>query len=238
MASRAELLQAPRAPRIGGVVRAALADFYFNSGPLVGANALWGVTVVGLLLVWLMSPPLALLLTPLLAFPTVGVFRVAARIVRNDGHISFGDALAAFRDYAKPAFLLGPGLVAGGLVLATNAVVGLSGSEPAGWFVGTIASWSLIVLWCAAIVAWPLLVDPVRTDQSLGTRLRLVGLLLLANPGRLVLLGFVVAAIAMVSTILLAAILTISLSFIALIACRYVYAVADRFEARSVGPGE
>ena len=238
MASRAELLEAARAPRIGSVVRAALSDFYFNSGPLVGANALWGVAVVGVLLVWLMSPPLALLLTPLLAFPTVGVFRVAARIVRNDGHIWFGDALAAFRDYAKPALLLGLALVAGALVLGTNAVVGLSGSEPAGWFVGTIASWSLIVLWCAAIVAWPLLVDPVRADRSLGTRLRLAGLLLLANPGRLALLGLLVAVIATVSTILLAAILTISLSFIALITCRYVYAVADRVEARSLGPGE
>jgi uncharacterized membrane protein YesL len=238
VASRAELLQAPRAPRIGGVIRAALSDFYFNSGPLVGANVVWGVAVVGVSFAWLASPLLALLLSPFLAFPTVGVFRVAGRIVRKDGHISISDALAAFRDYSRPTLLLGLALVAGGLVLGTNAIVGLSGSEPAGWFVGTIASWSLIVLWCAAIVAWPLLVDPVRTDRSLGTRLRLVGLLLLANPGRLALLGFVVAAIATVSTILLAAILTISLSFIALIACRYVYAVADRVEARSLGPGE
>lgn len=234
MASRADLLGtalAP-APRIGAVVRAALTDFYFNSGRLVVANVLWGAAVVGVWLVWLAWPLGALILAPLLAFPTVGIFRLAARIVRKDGHISFRDALAAYRDYARPTLLLGLAWVAAGVIFGTNAVVGLTQAEPIGWFVGTFAAWGLVVLWCGAVAVWPLLVDPLRADESVRERLRLAGLLLLAFPGRFALLGAVVVVIAVASAILLAALLTISVSFIALIACRYVYAAADRLESR------
>lgn len=232
MASRVDPVGTTAAPRIGRVVRAALSDFYFNSGRLVAANLLWGAAAIGLWLVWLVWPLVALILTPLVAFPTVGIFRVAARIVRNDGHVSFRDALTAFRDYAKPTLLLGLASVAASLILGTNAVVGLTQGEPIGWVIGTFAAWSLVVLWCGAIVAWPLVVDPNRADYSLRRRLRLVGLLLVAFPGQFALLGVVIAVLAAISAILLAALLTIGVSFIALIACRYVYPAADRFEAR------
>jgi hypothetical protein len=234
VASRAEPFDIARPPRLGGAVRLALTDYYFNSVRLVAANVIWGVAAVGVAMVGLVWPLGALLLAPLLAFPTVGVFRLAARIVRTDGHVSFRDALAAFRDYAGPALLLGLTSVVAGLVLGTNAVAGLTQSEPIGWVIGTFAAWGLIVLWCGAIVAWPLVVDPHRASYSFGQRLRLVGLLLLAFPGRFALLGIAIALMAAVSTVLVAALLTISVSFIALVACRYVYAVADRFEARLV----
>lgn len=234
MASRVEPLDIRRQPRLGGAVRHALTDFYFNSVRLVAANVVWSVAVAGVALVWLVWPLAGLILTPLLALPTVGIFRLAGRIVRADGHVSFRDALAAYRDYARPALLLGLGSVAAGVVLGTNAVVGLTQSEPIGWIFGTFAAWGLVVLWCAAIVAWPLVVDPHRAGYSLGRRLRLVGLLLLAFPGRFAVLGIVIAVIAAVSAVLLAALLTISVSFIALVACRYIYPVADRYEARLV----
>jgi uncharacterized membrane protein YesL len=219
---------------MGRVVRVALSDFYFNSGRLVVVNVVWGAAVIGLWLVWLVWPLVALILTPLLAFPTVGIFRVAARIVRQDGHASVQDALAAFRDYAAPTLLLGLATVAASLILGTNAIVGLTQSEPLGWFVGTLAMWGLVVLWCSTIVTWPLVVDPERTGYTLGKRLRLVGLLLLAHPVRFALLGALVVMITAVSTILLAALLTISVSFVALIACRYVYPAADRLEAQGI----
>jgi uncharacterized membrane protein YesL len=234
VASRVEPLEIARQPRLGGAVRLALTDFYFNSVRLVAANVVWGAAVAGVAMVWLVWPLAGLILTPLLALPTVGVFRLAGRIVRTDGHVSFRDALAAFRDYARPALVLGLAFVAAGLVLGTNAVVGLTQTEPIGWIIGTLAAWGLVVLWCGAIVAWPLVVDPDRAGYSLGRRLRLVGVLLLAFPGRFAMLGVVIALIAAVSTILVAALLTISVSFIALVACRYIYAVADRFEARLV----
>ena len=62
MASRADLFGGLPAPRIGAVVRAALTDFYFNSGRLVVANLIWGAAAVGLWLVWLVWPIGALIL--------------------------------------------------------------------------------------------------------------------------------------------------------------------------------
>ena len=234
MASRADVLGTgpTPTPRLGRVIRAALSDFYFNSVRLVAANLIWGVAAIGIWLVWLVWPLATLVLAPLLAFPTVGIFRLAARIVRKDGQISFRDSLDAYRDYARATLLLGLASVAVGVILGTNASVGLTQSEPIGWILGTFAAWGLVVLWCGAMVVWPLLVDPSRADQPVRERLRLGGLLLLAFPGRIALLGVVVAVIAVISTILLAALLTIGVSFIALIACHYVYPAADRFEAR------
>jgi uncharacterized membrane protein YesL len=235
VASRVEAHGGKRTPGIWSGLRAALTDFYFNSGRLVGANVVWGVAAVGLALVWLAWPLGTLILAPLLAFPTVGIFRVAARIVRRDGPVSFGDAFTAYRDYAGPTFILGLASVAAGLVLGTNAVVGLTQVEPVGWVIGTLATWGLVVAWCGLIVVWPIVVDPDRADESLRRRLRLVGLLLLAQPGRFALLGIVVALIAVVCTILVVALLTVGVSYIALVACRVVYPTADAFEsARAV----
>lgn len=239
MASRVEALdtaQQPRPPRqpprLGSAIRLALTDYYFNSVRLVAANVVWGAAVAAVVLVWIVWPFGGLLLTPLLALPTVGVFRLAARIVRTDGHISFRDALTALRDYAAPALLLGVGSVAAGVVLGSNALLGLTQSEPLGWFIGTLAAWGMVVLWCGALVAWPLVVDPHRAADPIGGRLRLAGLLLVAHPIRFAVLGIVIGIVTVISAVLLAALLTISVSFIALVLCRYVYATADRFEAR------
>jgi uncharacterized membrane protein YesL len=235
VASRVEAQGGKRTPGIGSGLRAALTDFYFNSPRLVGANVVWGAAVGGLSLVWLVYPLGALALAPLLAFPTVGIFRLAARIVRTDGSASFRDSLTAYRAYAGPTLLLGLVSVVAGLVLGTNVVIGLTEAEPVGWAIGTLAAWGLIVLWCGVIVVWPIVVDPERPDYSLRRRLRLVGLLLLAHPGRFALLGIVVGLIAAVSAILVVALLAVGVSYIALLTCRVVYATADAFEARLAG---
>jgi hypothetical protein len=231
VASRVEALAIAREPRLGAAIRAALTDYYFNSVRLVAANVVWGAAVAGVAVAWLVWPLAGLVLTPLLALPTVGVFRLAALIVR-EGHASFRDSVVAVRTHAGAALLIGIALLAIGLVLGTNAVVGLTQGEPLGWFIGTFAVWGLIVSWCGALIAWPLVVDPLRADDSLGRRLRLVGLLLVAYPIRFAVLGVAIALIAAVSALLLAALLTVSVSFIALVACRHVYPSADRLEAR------
>jgi len=236
VASRVDAHGGKRTPGIGSGLRAALTDFYFNSGRLVGANVVWGIAAVSLALVWLVWPLGALILSPLLAFPTVGIFRLAARIVRRDGSVSFRDAFTAYREFARPSLLLGLGSVVAGLVLGTNAVVGLAQAEPVGWVIGTLAAWGLAVVWCGLIVTWPVVVDPARADESLRRRLRLVGLLLLAQAGRFALLGVVVALIAIVSTILVVALLTVGVSYIALLACRVVYPTADAFESATAVP--
>ena len=232
MASKAEIVEVPAAPSLRRVVRRALSDFYFNSGRLVPVNLVWGAGAIVIVLIWFVWPLGALVLLPLLVFPTAGIFRVAARIVRDETQVSFRDAFATYRAHALPTLLLGVVFVAASLILGTNLAVGLTQSEPIGWVLGTFAAWGLFVLWCGAIVAWPLLVDPNRGDQPVGERLRLAGLLLIAYPVRFALLGAVVALITVVSTVLAAALFTISVAFIALIACRYVYPAAERLERR------
>ena len=235
MASRVELVRLPEAPRLTSVVRSALTDFYFNSGRLVPANVVWGAGAILVLVVGLIWPLGALLLSPLLAFPTAGIFRVAARIVRDGADPARRDLPAASVAGARPTLLLGLASVAATIVLGSNLAIGLSGSEPMGWMIGTFAAWGLIVLWCGSIVAWPLIVDPLRANRPVSERLRLAGLLMLAHPVRFGALGALVAVIAVVSAILTVALLTIGLAFIALVACRHVYPVADGLEVHLAG---
>lgn len=231
MASRAEFIGLSRPPLLNGVVRGALTDFYFNSGRLVPLNVLWGAGAVLLLLVGLTWPLVALMLSPLLAFPTAAIFRAAARVVRDGGDASISGLPRGSRAGAGPTLLLGLAFVAVTIVLGSNLAVGLSGGEPVGWMIGTFAAWGLIALWCGSIVVWPLMVDPLRAQRPVSERLRLAGMLALTYPARIGALGALVAVIAVVSAILTMALLTISLAFIALVACRHVYPVADGLEA-------
>ncbi len=230
MASRAELVGVPAAPRLTGALRAAMSDFFFNSSRLVPVNVLWGIAVVFVVLVGMAWPLGALLLAPFLAFPTAVIFRVAARIVRLDGDVSIRDAITAGRADAGPTLALGVVYVFGTLILGSNLVVGLTQAEPAGLVLGTFAAWGLCVLWSGAGVAWPMLVDPRMAERPARERLRIAGLLFLAHPARIALLGAAIAAITVVSTVLTAAILTISVAFVALVSCRYVYPAAERLE--------
>ena len=234
MASRAEARRADAtagsAPPSGGVVRAALTDYYFNSWRLVPANVAWGVTLILVVLVALAWPLGGLFALPVLALPTAGVFAVAARTVRGGPGGGLVDSLLGYRRAPGSTLLLGAAWVAAALVLITNLAMGLGRGDPVGWGLATLAGWGLIALWCGSLVGWPLVVDPARAHRHLGDRLRLAGRLLLVEPRRFATLGLVAAIITVVSVVLTAAILTVSVSFIALIACRTVYDVADRFE--------
>ena len=234
MASRAEAPSSPaprtQLPRLGTVVRAALSDYYFNSMRLVAANLVWGFALALIVLVGMASPLLSLALLPLLAFPTAGVFRLAARIVRVEPGAGLRDIAWPYRHLPVRWLVLGIAVVAAGLMLGTNIVVGLTGGEPARWAIATLAGWGLVALWCGALVGWPLLVDPARSETSLTDGLRLVGGLLLAHPLRIAALALAMAIVTAISFVLTAAILTISVSFVALVACRSVYPAADRLE--------
>lgn len=221
-------------PAIGEGFRAAATDFYFNSWRLVPANVIWGIAAMAVAAILFVWPPAGLAALPLLALPTVGVFRVAARIVRSDGDVSFRDAFAAMRAYAAPTLLLGVAFVATSFILATNVIVAITGADPARWAIGTLAAWGLVIEWSLALAVWPLLVDPARADASAVNRLRLAVLVLLAQPARSATLGIMAAAIVVVSTLLTAALLTVGVAFVALVACRFVYPIADRLEVRLV----
>jgi hypothetical protein len=207
-----------------------VSDYYFNSMRLVPANLVWGLALAVIVLLGMVSPLLSVALLPLLALPTAAVFRIAARIVRGESGVGLRDTAWPYRHEAGRWLVVGVVVVTAGLMLGTNTLVGLVGGEPAGWAIATLAGWGLVVLWCGGLVAWPLLVDPARAATPLGEDLRLVGGLLLAHPLRFAGLGIAMALVTAVSIVLTAAILTISVAFVALVACRSVYPAADRLE--------
>jgi uncharacterized membrane protein YesL len=69
----------------------------------------------------------------------------------------------------------------------------------------------------------------------LRARLRLAAALAFVHPGRIAALGITVAVATAISTVLTAALLTVGVSFVALVACRVVLPAADHFEAALIG---
>jgi uncharacterized membrane protein YesL len=210
------------------VIRSALSDYYFHSMRLVPANVVWGAGLILVLLVGFTWPPGALVILPFLALPTAGIFHLAARIVRTEPDVGSREILWPYRHALGSSLLVGSAFALVALVLATNVVVGVGRGDAVGLVLATLAGWGLVALWAGALVTWPLMVDPARAARSLPERLRLAGALLLVAPVRFGALGLIVAVVTVVSTILTAALLTVSVAFVALLACRAVYPVADR----------
>ena len=221
-----------RVPTVRVALRAAATDFYYQSLRLVPANLAWGAGVLGVLAIafWL-SPILALVAAPLLCLPLVGVARLAAQIVRGED-VVLSDFATAVRAYGLPALAAGILLELATIVIATNAVAGISGGGPIGWAFATLAAWGLVALWIGGLAFWPLLVDPARQSMPATSRARLAALVVLANPVRFASLGACVAVVTLVSAIAFAALLSMSIAFIALVASRVTLPAADQLEAR------
>lgn len=222
------------APRLGRSLRDAAVDLYFNSWRLVPANLAWTAILVTVLVIGASLSALALLLVPLLALPTVGIYRMAALIVRGEP-VALSDGFAAWRHLGGPALLVGCALLALGAMFSFNIALGLLRADIAGWTLATLAGWGLVALALAACVVWPLLVDPRREALPARTRVRLALLLVLAHPIRVGLLAVVLGLLLAVSTVATPALMTISVAYVALVATRYVLPAADRLEARLEG---
>ncbi len=217
---------------MGGSLRASLSDFYFNSWRLVPANAIWGVGLLALVALVFSYLPAAPLVLGLLAFPTAGIFRLAAQIAR-ERPAAFSDSLDAWRAYLWPIATIGAIVGVGTTVLLFNIVFGFTSSDPIGWLFATLALWGLLALWCVTLAFWPLLLDPLRQGEPISARLRLALTVILIAPGRYAALMLVVWLLLLVSTILLAALLTVTVAFVALALARYVLPLADRIESRA-----
>ena len=228
MASRAERPPAPAS--LAGAFRAAASDLYFNSWRLLPANVIWS-TIVLLIATMAILMPQLLLIAPLAALPLAGLFRMTTRIARGEA-VSFWDAIDAWRHEVLATLGLGAALLAATVVLGSNAIIGLVAGTPLGWAFATLALWGLVATWLYAWVAWPLLADPARATRPIAERLRLAGLLVLASPGRIGGLGFLLAVFLVASAIAIVALATVSVAFAALVSSRYVLPAADRLEAR------
>jgi hypothetical protein len=244
VASRADLLAGPpddaptarpgARPSIPGALRASAVDVFYNSWRLVPANLVWGVGFIAIGLIGLSVPVLGVLLVPLLALPTVGLFRIAALIARGEA-VSLSDAFAAWRQYAAPALAAGIAIMVGVVVATWDLVAGFTAGSMVGWAMGTLAAWGLLLVVGMAVAFWPLLVDPARADRPVRERLRLAGLLIVAFPLRMTALVLVLVVLVAASLVAFAALVTISVAFAALVACRWVLPAADRLEARLAG---
>jgi hypothetical protein len=217
------------APTIGGTVRRSLQDAYYNSWRLLPANVVWSATLIALLTA-LVVTPFALLLVPLLALPTAGLFRVTTRIVRGEA-VSFWDAIDAWRTGIRVTLVAGAGLAAAAAVFFANVMTGLSSTSPLGWILATLAAWGLVVMALLVWTLWPILLDPHRAAWPASQRARLAALLLLAHPIRIGALAVTLSVFLVVSALAIVALVTISLAFAALVASRFVLPAADRLEA-------
>ncbi|MFN8518750.1 MAG: hypothetical protein U0667_05020 [Chloroflexota bacterium] len=226
--SRAELATSS-APGLRRGLRDAATDLYFHSMRLVPANLLWGGMLMALVVLASLWLPLVLLL-PVLALPTVGIFRIAALVVRG-APVSFRDGLAAWREQLLPALVIGTTLLVVAAVLVVNVATGLTSGGVIGWSLATFAGWGLVAAWSLAWTVWPLLVDPARAHRSVRERLRLGVLLLVAHPWRIGAMAAVLGLLLAVSTIAFAALVMIAVAYAALVATRVVLPAADRLEA-------
>jgi len=226
--SRAEPASLPVAPTLRGALRLAAGDFYYHSVRLVPVNAVWGVVFAVLFLASVRAPAV-LVLTGVLGLPTLALFRVAGGIVRG-GSVEVWDGVREAR--RRPLAAIGGALVAAlvALVLVVNVLLGLVNPGIVGWTLFTMAVWGLFVLWTGALAFWALLADPGR-HRGVRAATRLAALLLVAHPVRLGAFGLLAGVLAIVSSVMILPILTISVAFIALLACHFVLPAGDRLEA-------
>ena len=222
-----------RAPGLGPALRSAAVDLYYQSVRLVPANLAWGAAIVLILVLASQGAwSLALLASPLLTLALVGVARLAGLIVRGE-EVVLSDAWSAARERARPAILGGILSVAATAVLGTNLAVGLATGTPVGLTLAVLAGWGLLGLWLTGLPFWILLGDPARTAWPAKDVLRLTGLLLLARPLLLGGLGLATAVVLVVSAILVAALLIVSVAYAALVTAHVILPAADRLSAQS-----
>jgi hypothetical protein len=222
LAEPLERISLPRA------LRRAVVDFYYQSIRLVPANVVWGIVL--LVLGWAAISVglwLAIVGVPLLGPPLAAIYRLAGLVTRRQ-HVVLSDAFGAARELFVPALILAAAVGWGLGLLALNIAVGIDASTPLGWGFATLAGWGAVALLLYAVAVWPLLADPARAAEPAIQRARLAGYVVLAAPFRMFGLTVVVAVLAVVSTIAFAALITISVAFIALVACHMVLPDADR----------
>ncbi len=232
MASRADLIDGSSRPGVGQALRRAGVDGYYQSIRLVPANLAWGLVFLLVVVVVLAGAWLPIIAAvALLAIPWLGIVRLTAQIVRGHDAV-LSDVPNAWRRWFLPGLAAGLCFAGATAILWSNVLLGVIGGGVVGWSLATLAGWGLVLGWLFALCFWPILVDPQREGIGLVGAARLAGLLVLAVPLRLAGVGLTLALIALVSTILFAAIVTVSAAFIGLTASHFVLPAADELERR------
>jgi hypothetical protein len=196
----------------------------------VPANIAWGALLIALAIA-IATTPIAFALVGLLAIPVAGMHRMAALIVRG-GSVGFDDFVSGMRRFGLPALAVGTAATLLAFVLTTNIVIGLQSNNLAGWLLSAFALYGAIGLIMFLIAAWPILVDPLREELPVRRRLWLAAAVGITGLGRIFVLSLVITTVLVVSTVLFAALLTVSVAYVSLVATRYMLPAADRLEGR------
>src|SRR6266542_1300001 len=224
------LLVLPDPPRLGGAMREAAFDLYYNSWRMVPANIVWGVLFVAVILLGGLWLPFLVLLA-VLAVPFAGIVRMAAGVARGAG-TSFSDFTTGMRRFLWPALATGAVATLLAIAFGVNVVLGLQLGGLFGWFLSAMALYGEIGLAMTLVAIWPILVDHLREDLPVRRRLWLALLVNLARPVRMFFLTALLTALLVASTVLFAAVVTVSVAYVSLVAARYVLPAADRLEGR------
>lgn len=214
-----------------GALREAAIDFYYNSWRLVPANIVWGLMLLGLIGGTAVWPPV-ILLVGLLGLPVAGLHAMAALIARGEA-VAFSDFFAGMRRHAGAALMLGYAALLLAVVFSANVFVGLEMGGLFGLVFSAFALYGDIGLAMFLVAAWPLLVDPVRANLPMRRRLWLAVVVNFARPARMAVLAAIIGALLLVSAFLFAALVTVTVAYVSLVASRYVLPAADRLEGRT-----
>jgi hypothetical protein len=228
--SRAEPEAVAAPPRLRRAARTAAVDFYYNAWPFLGANVAIGLVLLAAFYGSIFIGPWLLLLVAASVVPAAGTMRMATRL-RREGHTDLEDFAEVLHGRGR-ILLLGVAQLAIGLVLAVDVAIALAW----GSWVGTIlivgAAYGIAVLWAIVVIAWPILLDPARDAIPIRARLRLAVLIVLLEPRRVAGLAIVAGLVLLVSTLLIAPVLTFSVSFVWLLVAGYALPLADAVAAR------
>jgi uncharacterized membrane protein YesL len=218
-------------PRLGTAFRKAGEDFYFNSWRLVPANLVWAIALAAVVIAALLWLPAALLVA-VVAVPLAGIHRIAALLVRGEA-ASFSDFTDGMRRSATRAVTIGAAATILAFTFSSNVMLGLQLDNPFGWFLTATAAYADVALAMILVAFWPLVVDPQREGRPLRRLVILAGIVCLARPGRMFLLTVLIAVILAASTAILPAIALVGVSYVSLVATRYVLPLADRLESQA-----
>ena len=226
--SRADPAAPPARPGLGRAVREAAVDFFFNGWAFLSANVAIGAVLMSAMYAALFVSPWLIGLATLAVLPAAGTMRMATRL-RRDGHTGLGDFAEVFRGHWR-VLLLGVAQVVIGVVLVVDVAIAFAWGSWIGTFLLVGAAYGIALLWAVAVVAWPILLDPVRDAIPIRRRLRLAVLVVVHNPRRIAALAVVSGVMLLAATVLIAPILTVALSLAWLTIGGCVLPLADELE--------
>lgn len=212
-------------------MRVAAEDLYYHGVRLVVVNLAWGIAAVLTAFLLTRSAPIGVVALVAMVPFTAGLMGMAATVVR-ERTLVMSDFARALRGRVWRLLVLGMAQLAIVVLTVFDLLLGFQLGGIFGLVLAIIAFYTTIAIWVLSIVVWPIVADPERSDEPVRSSVRLGALLALAHPVRMGLLALVLGAVTLASTILVAAIITVSAAYVALVAAHYVLPSADRLEGR------